>query len=220
MARGRMISRAISLDERVNALSDDTARLLFTWLIAHLDCEGRMHGDAQTVKSIVFPRRKISARKVENYLKELQKKELIVRYSVNGSDYLIMKTFEKHQVGLQKHKEAQSQIPPCPPELLQSKDGVALIQVKTKIKEEVETKGSSSRCFTKEEIIDAYQNNITKDTDSISESMESEIDLAIKRFTAPWVIDAIREAVLHNKLTWVYVAGILKNWERYGKETR
>ena len=76
MARGRMISKAISLDEKVNSLSDDTARLLFTWLIPHLDCEGRQHGDAMTIKSIVFPRRNISIRKVEKYLKEMEKKRI------------------------------------------------------------------------------------------------------------------------------------------------
>jgi hypothetical protein len=111
-----MISKAISLDEVVNSLSDDTARLLFTWLIPHLDCEGRGHGDAQTVKSIVFPRRKISAQKVEKYLKELEKKKLIVRYSVNGNEYLFAENFEKHQTGLRKDKESPSQIPPFTPD--------------------------------------------------------------------------------------------------------
>jgi len=112
MARGRMISKSISLDEKVNALSDDACRLLFTWLIPHLDCEGRMHGDPITVKSIVFPRRKISAGKVEKYLKELEKNELILRYSVDGNQYLSAPNFEKHQVGLRKTQESPSQIPP------------------------------------------------------------------------------------------------------------
>ena len=136
MARGRMISKSISLDEKVNALSDDTARLLFTWLIAHLDCEGRMHGDAITVKSIVFPRRNISQRKVEKYLKELEKNRLIFRYSVNGNQYLWMKNFEKHQVGLKKNREAQSQIPPFAQELIRTNEGnsPSEIKVKTKIK--------------------------------------------------------------------------------------
>ena len=214
MARGRMISKAISLDEVVNALSDDTARLLFTWLIPHLDCEGRTHGDAQTVKSIVFPRRKISARKVEKYLKELEKKELIVRYSVNGNTYLCAKNFGKHQTGLRKDKESPSQIPPFTPDLGRSKDVLTHLQVKVKDKVETKDKGSSSRCLSKENIIQLYEENIG----SVTESLENEIDLAIKRFTAAWVADAIREALMHNKPTWVYVAGILKNWERYGKE--
>ena len=135
MARGRFVSKAISLDEKVDALSNDTARLLFTWLITHLDCEGRMYGDAQTVKSIVFPRRKISTQKVEKYLKELEKSELLFRYSVNGNHYLCMKNFEKHQPGLRKEKETQSQIPPFTPDLGRSKDGNGLTQVKVKVKD-------------------------------------------------------------------------------------
>ena len=134
MPRGRFISKEISLDEKVNALSDDTARLLFTWLIPHLDCEGRLHGDPVTVKSIVFPRRKISESKVEKYLQEIEKKGLIFRYSVNGNVYLLAPHFEKHQVGLQKSKEAQSQIPPPTPELIQTESRKSPPQVKDEVK--------------------------------------------------------------------------------------
>ncbi len=134
MPRGRFLSKSISLDEKVNALSDDTARLLFTWLISHLDCEGRLHGDAMTVKSIVFPRRKISERRIDKYLNEIAKLNLIIRYSVNGNTYIVAPHFEKHQMGLQKSKEAQSQIPPFTPELLKSKSKQSPPQVKVKVK--------------------------------------------------------------------------------------
>ena len=154
MPRGRFLSKEISLDEKVNALSDDTARLLFTWLIPHLDCEGRSHGDPTTVKSIVFPRRKISVRKIEEYLEELEKFQLILRYSVSKTStpieknanieikntYLFAPHFEKHQVGLQKSKEAQSQIPPPPPELLQSYSRVTPPQVEVEVKAKVKAK--------------------------------------------------------------------------------
>jgi len=107
---------------------------LFTWLITHLDCEGRMFGDAQTVKSIVFPRRNISHRKIENYLTELKKSGLIFRYSVNGNQYLLMKTFEKHQIGLNKKREPQSQIPPYLQEECRKTAGKNPAQVKVKVK--------------------------------------------------------------------------------------
>ena len=150
MARGRMISKAISLDEQVNALSDDTARLLFTWLITHLDCEGRGHGDAVTVKSIVFPRRKISTQKVENYLKELAEKKLIARYFVNGNQYLFAINFEKHQTGLRKDKESPSQIPPFTPELGRSEVGNGLTQVKVKDKDKVKEEGGMGETDSKD----------------------------------------------------------------------
>ena len=139
MARGRMINKAISLDEKVNNLSDDTARLLFTWLIPHLDCEGRLHGDAVTIKSIVFPRRNISPKRIEKYLNEFEKNGLIIRFAVNGNTYLFAPQFNKHQVGLQKSREAQSQIPPPPLELLWSSSSKSLPKTKVKIKTKVYT---------------------------------------------------------------------------------
>ena len=142
MPRGRFLSKSISLDEKVNALSDDTARLLFTWLIAHLDCEGRLHGDAMTVKSIVFPRRKISERRIDKYLNEISKLGLLFRYAVNGNTYLMAPQFEKHQMGLVKNKEAQSQIPPFTPDLLQSKAKLTPPQVQAKDKVKVEEEKS------------------------------------------------------------------------------
>ena len=137
MPRGRFINKTISLDEKVDSLSCDTARLLFTWLIIHLDCEGRMHGDAVTVKSIIFPRRNIRATKVEKYLFEMEENELIVRYSCNGNTYLVAPHFEQHQVGLQKSKEAQSQIPPFTLGLIKSKVRQSHLQVKDEVKDEV-----------------------------------------------------------------------------------
>jgi len=124
MAKGRFVSQAISLDEKVDALSDDTARLLFTWMIPHLDCEGRMYGDPQVFKSIVAPRRDYSMQKVEKVIEELVSWGLVIRYSHNGNKYIYAPNFEKHQKGLRKDRESQSQIPPPPPELLPTKSGV------------------------------------------------------------------------------------------------
>ena len=218
MARGRMISKAISLDEKVNALSDDTARLLFTWLITHLDCEGRMHGDPVTVKSIVFPRRNISPQRIEKYLAELEKTELIFRYSINGNQYLCAPTFEKHQMGLRKNQEAPSQIPPFTTDLQRSKNGLGLLQVKTKVKVKEETKEESSS-LSKEDVIEVYKKEIAGlyEEESLSEIIEKDIEATINIFSAAWVIDAIQEAVSRKNRTWRYVTGILKNWKRYGK---
>lgn len=134
MARGRMVSKDISLDEKVDALSDDTARLLFTWLIPHLDREGRMYGDAQIFKSIVAPRRNYSTKKVEKSLEQMEKLGLVVRYSVNGNQYLLAPNFEKHQIGLRKDKESPSKIPPYNPDQRRSKDGVRTKKVTPKLK--------------------------------------------------------------------------------------
>ena len=129
-----MISKAISLDSKVNALPDDTARLLWTWLIPHLDSEGRMYGDAQAIKSIVFPRRSISTAKVERILQQLEQKNLIIRYSVNGNTYLSAPNFEKHQLGIRKDRESPSQIPPITPDKLPTNSVKSPTEVKEKLK--------------------------------------------------------------------------------------
>lgn len=146
-----MISKAISLDEKVNALSDDTARLLWTWLIPHLDSEGRMYGDAQAIKSIVFPRRSISTTKVERILHQLEQKKLIIRYSFNGSTYLSAPNFEKHQLGIRKDRESASQIPPNTPDKLPSNSNKHPLEDKGSIKED---KGSIKGAVKLPEYID------------------------------------------------------------------
>ena len=145
MVRGRMISKEISLDEKVNALSDDTARLIFTWMIPHLDREGRIYGEARVIKSIVIPRLHHSEKKVEKYLKEFEKLGLILRYSVNGNQYISTPHFDKHQPGLRKEKEAQSKIPSNTTNLGRSKDGVRSSDVdpKSKLKSKLKSNKES-----------------------------------------------------------------------------
>lgn len=176
MARGRMLSRDISLDEKVDALSDDTARLLFTWLIPHLDREGRMYGDALLFKSIVAPRRNYSTKRVEKYLLEMENLGLIERYFAENSEknqsnfsknvcdfgknrktfnqkassnqYLCAPNFEKHQIGLRKDKEARSKIPSKVADLGRNKDGVKPDKVSPKRKEiKVKEKLNTSEYF-------------------------------------------------------------------------
>lgn len=230
MARGRFISKGISRDELVNALSDDTCRLLFTWLITHLDCEGRMDGDAQTVKSTVFPRRKdLSVKKIEKCLQEMEKFSLILRYSVNGNQYLMMETFEKHQPGLRKDREAQSQIPEIPPDLLQSKSRFSPAQVKVQeqvqVKVQEQVKESSSSLLPTKNVSEnadiilwvhkTFEENICKLTEQLTESL----DEAINDHGSQWVASAIKEAAIQGQNRWSYVLGILRNWKRDGKTT-
>lgn len=234
MARGRFISKGISLDEKVNALPDDTARLLFTWMITHLDCEGRTFGEAGTIKSLVFPRRVIPTKKIENYLKILANCGLILRYSVNGNQYIFMPNFEKHQPGLNKKREAPSQIPPCTPELLQSNSGngdgsnsgvtpeLLQSQEKEKEKDQVKAQGkdkdkesssSSMLCIGVFEVEKAYSENIGE----VTPALRQELEKAVHNYGGSWVNDAIKEAINHNRPLWSYARGILQNWRDYGK---
>ena len=230
MARGRMLSKDISLDEKVNALSDDTARLLFTWLIPHLDVEGRMYGEAQVFKSIVAPRRPYSIKKVEKYLKEMEKLGLIVRYSVNGNEYLFAPNFEKHQVGLRKDRESKSKIPindGVTTENRRSNDGISPAQVKVKVK--VKVKGEKEReeggCGGEPSptplhlnIYNEFINNFNyafghqPNAKELAQIRDLSHELAQYNCPEKIIKDALKEAAGYNKASLSYVRAILLDW--------
>jgi hypothetical protein len=115
MAKGRMLLRRISMSDSLNDLSCDTARLLYTWMLAHLDCNGCYYGDPVKVKNTIFPLREdVTKHKIESYLDEmanLQPTPLIVRYKVNGRVYIIYPDFEDRQPKINKDREGVSDIP-------------------------------------------------------------------------------------------------------------
>jgi len=114
MAKGRLIHKKICMSGQVHMLSDDTCRLLYTWLLTHLDVEGRFYGDPQTVKSLVFPRRTdITTKQVDKYLNELQERWLIERYATQDDQYLWAPTWSVHQ-SLRRDREPPSFLPEPP----------------------------------------------------------------------------------------------------------
>jgi hypothetical protein len=115
MAKGRMLNKKISRDEKVNSLSSVKSQLIFTWIIPHLDKNGCFHGDSSAIKALVFPsNRFISARQINKSLQEFAAKLLIVRYNVQGISYIHYPNFDKNQPNLRKDREAESDIPPYP----------------------------------------------------------------------------------------------------------
>ncbi len=112
MARGRFVSKTISLDAKVALLSGPMVQLLWTWMIPHVDATGHFYGDAAIVRGLVFPRQPVSTEEVDGYLDEMHKAGLLVRYQVDGEEYLHFPNFSKHQVGLRPDREAASVIPP------------------------------------------------------------------------------------------------------------
>ncbi|MFH1775081.1 MAG: DnaD domain protein [Chloroflexota bacterium] len=216
MARGRFISKDISWDEKVDALPDDSARLLFTWMIAHADSEGRLYGDASLVKSLVVPRRNYSARRVDKYLMEMKKLGLIERYCVGKNQYIHIAGFEKNQVGLRKEREAQSQIPPreggVTPATLRSKAGAGPPQeeVEDKVKDKVKLSSSNGQHLA--QIAKYYEENIGVITPAISEKLK---EIAAE-YPPDWFAEAVSESCKHNKRSLAYILRILESWRANG----
>lgn len=113
MAEKRMISKAISISEKVNiGLTDIFHMLLYTWIIPHTDDFGRLPGSPAKIKALVVPMLDKSIKDVERGLQEMHETGLIIWYEVDGHKYIQITNFEEHQQGL--HKRTKSKIPEFP----------------------------------------------------------------------------------------------------------
>jgi hypothetical protein len=102
---------AISQSRKLSELSNNTGRLIYTWLLAHLDSEGRFSADPAIIKGNVFPRiRLMTKSKIEKSLIEMSNIGLIILYQVDSDKYLQYTKFREYQ-NLSKNKEAPSKIP-------------------------------------------------------------------------------------------------------------
>ncbi len=161
MATGRMLQRKISKSHDVAALIERVesemgrdhgayAALLFTWCIAHVDVEGRMHGDPRIVRSEVFPLLEtVTTGHVTEYLRHIAGVGLAVWYhGPDGRKWLAFPGFDGSQPGLRKDREQKSTIPSpdqcttvnagVTPELLRQPSGITPSEVEEKRKEEKE----------------------------------------------------------------------------------
>jgi len=110
-----MLNKSVSGSIKFHNLSDDTCRLLATWIIAHLDMRGVFYGDAAMVKSVVFPRRAdVSADRVEVYLQEMEH-GLMWRFEAKGDVWQHWPGFLGEQIGIRPDRES-TPFPP-PPDL-------------------------------------------------------------------------------------------------------
>ena len=123
MATGRILQKKISHSDQVDALANDTSRVIYTWSLAHLNQWGCFHGNARKIKALVVPLRDdITVEMVKEYMEDWKAKGLVVAYNVNGTDcvneYLFYPSFFTNQPGLRFDREGKSDIPRPPDDLL------------------------------------------------------------------------------------------------------
>jgi hypothetical protein len=97
MAQGRFLSKSISVSDQVAALPNDTARLLFTWMIPHADVKGRLLADPRKIKGLIFTMSDRDLEEIEQALQAMQEQKLIQLYSVDGTRYLCLLGWSRHQ---------------------------------------------------------------------------------------------------------------------------
>ena len=115
MARGRMLNQKISKNKQVAELYDRVgpdAVIFYTWLIAYLDVEGRVHGDPVVLKGMVAPRLSgCTVEVIEQALSVATELGLVEWYDVEGEAYVCYPKFRENQVGLRVKREPKSELP-------------------------------------------------------------------------------------------------------------
>jgi len=185
-----MISKSISTSKKLSALSTFEA-LLFTWIIPHCDDYGRMDGNAKIVKGIVMPLRDEPVEDVEKALKELTKKQLIERYTIEDEEYLQIEKWEDHQT-FKTDRNRVAKYPPNPNgtqlETNWKNRPSKLSEVKlseVKIIEEKSTYGEFKNVLLKKEEYDKMIDSLgEKNTNILIEELSSYIASKGKRYSS------------------------------------
>lgn len=96
MARIRTIKPEFTQSESIGRLTRD-ARLLFIQIWTLVDDSGRARASSRGLASALYPFDDDARSLIDNWLCELVTERLISRYEVDGSTYLEVKNWRKHQ---------------------------------------------------------------------------------------------------------------------------
>ncbi len=226
MPVGRVILKSISESKKLPKLKTDGARLLYTWLLTHLDVNGCYSGDAQVINGKVFTRLNKSNKTIEGYLKDLEENQLIIRYEINGDIFLHVPDFVEKQPFLNPKREGKPTIPVPPPDILQSKSGVNPLKVKVKDKVNIKDNNSSDLRHKSEPKLEIIFNFSTKEWENITEEDKKiwkeaypacDIEQELKKMKA-WVLSAGAKG---HKKNWVkFITNWLSRSQDNGGTTR
>jgi hypothetical protein len=183
-----MLLKTVSTSQKLANLPSDSARLLWTWLLPHLDREGRFLAAPRVVLGAAVPRLKNHTEKtISTHLQQLADVSLIILYEVNGDRYLQYNQFDEHQAGFHKDREAPSNCPP-PPARVRSKSGVSPEIVPLNI---IESKLKESNIRVLESWNSQNIRNLKEGESKIREKTESKIDAVLKEYSLEVVVQAI-----------------------------
>lgn len=110
MSRIRTIKPEFQQSESMGRVSRD-ARLLFIQLWTQVDDLGRSRASSRMLASLLFPFDDDAPRLIEGWLAELEREGCILRYIAEGSTYLQVQNFGKHQ---KIDHPSPSKLPPPP----------------------------------------------------------------------------------------------------------
>lgn len=106
----RMIHAKTPSSDDINAMPNDTVRLLYVMFFIILDSAGRGYDDSSWIRSQAFPKRRdVTLEQIDEAMDWYEQRGMILRYESKGKKCFWDPAFEPHQRGL--HKEAKSVIP-------------------------------------------------------------------------------------------------------------
>lgn len=108
MARIRSIKPEFPHSESMGRVSRD-ARLTFLLMWTIADDEGRLRGNSRILASLLFPYDSDAGSLMEGWVAELQQEGCLDRYEVEGSTYIQIRNWLKHQ---KIDRPSKSKIPP------------------------------------------------------------------------------------------------------------
>ena len=96
-SKGRMIYWKISYSKQLIRCST-FSQLLFTWIIPNTDDLGRMEGDPEIIKGMIFPyHTNVTVKQIRDALKEISEQGLIIWYKVGENLYIELPNFAIYQ---------------------------------------------------------------------------------------------------------------------------
>ncbi len=213
MPRGRFISRSFYDNYRLNALSIEAHHLFGGIDVRCADREGRCKGEAKWINNQIFSLRHYTDEQVDGWLYELWSTKddetglgLIERYKVNGRPYIWIPGFDKHQKGRHKDREAESDIP-SPPDNLMVRARKHIVESKSEDKTKLEVKTEDTKIAG---MIKYYEAELGKmltpgDYDKLVDFTDT--------YPEGWFEKAVDEAKGHDvKAPMRYIEKILENW--------
>lgn len=223
MANRRMISRSISLSKQVNRMSL-FAQLLFTWSVVHADDFGCLDGDPEVVQATVIPlKRGYTPDDVGAAINEWVDAQLVYWFQVGDQMVIQFRSWERHQTGLHKRTKAKyplyqdSQDSGNFREFLGTSALIELNRTELKGTEGKRTEGQKPSSSSSEnplsKLTQMYEH---EGFGPLSYTVQQWLEDFLDTYSYAWVVQAMTEAVAHNKKSLSYLKKILTNWRAEG----
>jgi len=152
VADGRLITKGVSISDKLPELSPDSLNLFFL-LIPHFTGHGKMNGDPHYIKGEVVPKfKRFTVPRIQKCLLEINEKTNVQWFSEDGLLYLHALNFKEHQPNLRQDRMGADKLPTYSrqtPNLLPIKSRTN-IKIKIKIKKEAAEKAEAKPALSEE----------------------------------------------------------------------